>query len=170
VKRFGKYRRKVSWIVKRYGNYGRKVGWIIYFPVLFPQTFSNSMFELQRYLLSRFPYFPNLSLFNLLFFCILNVGVWKSAGKSTGKMKCFIKSYTRKVDWIVKRFGKYRRFHNFHIFSLFSSIFFISFHISSIFSIIFHNFLLYFPYHFTVERFGKYRRKLWNEMENTEEK
>jgi hypothetical protein len=23
VKRYGKYRRKVSWIVKRYGNYGR---------------------------------------------------------------------------------------------------------------------------------------------------
>jgi hypothetical protein len=25
VKWYGKYRRKVSWIVKRYGNYGRKV-------------------------------------------------------------------------------------------------------------------------------------------------
>jgi hypothetical protein len=25
VKWFGKYGRKVSWIVKRYGNYGRKV-------------------------------------------------------------------------------------------------------------------------------------------------
>jgi hypothetical protein len=24
VKRYGKYRRKVSWIVKRYGNYGKK--------------------------------------------------------------------------------------------------------------------------------------------------
>jgi hypothetical protein len=24
VKKFGKYRRKVSWIVKRYGKYGRK--------------------------------------------------------------------------------------------------------------------------------------------------
>jgi uncharacterized protein YaaN involved in tellurite resistance len=29
VKRFGKYRRKVSWIVKRYGNYGKKVSWIV---------------------------------------------------------------------------------------------------------------------------------------------
>jgi hypothetical protein len=27
VERFGKYGRKVSWIVKRYGKYGRKVSW-----------------------------------------------------------------------------------------------------------------------------------------------
>jgi hypothetical protein len=27
VNRFGKYRRKVSWIVKRYGNYGRRLSW-----------------------------------------------------------------------------------------------------------------------------------------------
>jgi hypothetical protein len=26
--KYGKYRRKVSWIVKRYGNYRRKVSWI----------------------------------------------------------------------------------------------------------------------------------------------
>ena len=25
--RFGKYGRKISWIVKRYGKYGRKVSW-----------------------------------------------------------------------------------------------------------------------------------------------
>ena len=29
MKRYGKYGRKVSWIVKRYGNYGRKVSWIV---------------------------------------------------------------------------------------------------------------------------------------------
>ena len=29
MKWYGKYRRKVSWIVKRYGNYGRKIGWIV---------------------------------------------------------------------------------------------------------------------------------------------
>jgi hypothetical protein len=27
MKRFGKYRRKVSWIVKRYEKYGRQIGW-----------------------------------------------------------------------------------------------------------------------------------------------
>jgi hypothetical protein len=27
VKRYGKYRRKASWIVKRYGKCGRKIGW-----------------------------------------------------------------------------------------------------------------------------------------------
>jgi hypothetical protein len=27
VKRYGKYGRKVSWIVKWYGKYGRKVSW-----------------------------------------------------------------------------------------------------------------------------------------------
>jgi hypothetical protein len=27
VKRYGKYRGKVSWRVKSYGNYGRKVSW-----------------------------------------------------------------------------------------------------------------------------------------------
>jgi hypothetical protein len=27
VKWYGKYGRKVSWIVKRYGNYGREVSW-----------------------------------------------------------------------------------------------------------------------------------------------
>ena len=29
MKWYGKYGRKVSWIVKRYGNYGRKVSWIV---------------------------------------------------------------------------------------------------------------------------------------------
>jgi len=29
VKRYGKYRTKVSWIVKRYGNYERKLSWIV---------------------------------------------------------------------------------------------------------------------------------------------
>ena len=29
MKRFGKYRRKASWIVKWYGKYGRKVNWIV---------------------------------------------------------------------------------------------------------------------------------------------
>ena len=29
MKRFGKYRRKVSWIVKRFEKYGKKVGWIV---------------------------------------------------------------------------------------------------------------------------------------------
>jgi hypothetical protein len=29
VKRFGKYRRKVSWIVKREGKYGREPSWIV---------------------------------------------------------------------------------------------------------------------------------------------
>ena len=28
VKWFGKYRRKVSWMVKKYGQYGRKASWI----------------------------------------------------------------------------------------------------------------------------------------------
>jgi hypothetical protein len=27
VKRYGKYGRKVSWIVKWYGKYGRKISW-----------------------------------------------------------------------------------------------------------------------------------------------
>jgi hypothetical protein len=29
VIRFGKYGRKISWIVKWYGKYGRKVSWIV---------------------------------------------------------------------------------------------------------------------------------------------
>ena len=29
MKRFGKYRRKVSWIVKRYEKYGRNPSWIV---------------------------------------------------------------------------------------------------------------------------------------------
>jgi hypothetical protein len=27
VKRYGKYGRKLSWIVERFGKYGRKVSW-----------------------------------------------------------------------------------------------------------------------------------------------
>ena len=29
MNRYGKYRRKVSWIVKRYGKYGRNTSWIV---------------------------------------------------------------------------------------------------------------------------------------------
>ena len=29
MKRYGKYGRKVSWIVKRYGIYGRMISWIV---------------------------------------------------------------------------------------------------------------------------------------------
>ena len=29
MKRYGKYGRKVSWIVKRYGNYTKEVSWIV---------------------------------------------------------------------------------------------------------------------------------------------
>ena len=29
MKRFGKFRRKVSWLVKRYGKCGRNVGWLV---------------------------------------------------------------------------------------------------------------------------------------------
>ena len=29
VKRYGKYEWKVSWVVKRYGNYERKASWIV---------------------------------------------------------------------------------------------------------------------------------------------
>jgi hypothetical protein len=35
--------------------------------------------------------------------------VWKSTGKKYEKMKCSIKSCSRKVGWIVKWYGKYRR-------------------------------------------------------------
>jgi hypothetical protein len=35
VKTFGKYGRKVSWIVNKYGNYGRKVGIFSHFNLLF---------------------------------------------------------------------------------------------------------------------------------------
>ena len=34
VKRYGKYGRKVSWKVKRYGNYGRKVSWNMWIKVI----------------------------------------------------------------------------------------------------------------------------------------
>jgi hypothetical protein len=79
-------------------------------------------------------------------------------------------------------------FRIFHIFSLFNLGFFHIFHIFSLFNLLF---LLYFPYFFTIQlaflhfllphlhsygkcerkvgwivkRFGKYRRILWNEME-----
>ena len=29
MEKYGKYRRKVGWIVKWYGKYGRKVSWIV---------------------------------------------------------------------------------------------------------------------------------------------
>jgi hypothetical protein len=70
-----------TWIVKRYGKYRRKVSWIV------------KWYE----------------------------KIWKKIVKWYGK-------YGKKVSWIVIRYGKY----------------------SFIISISFHNFLLYFPYLFTI--------------------
>jgi hypothetical protein len=95
----------------------------------------------------------------------------------------------------VKRYGKYRRklwddlenmeensekicvssifFLSFHYSPYLSSIFSLFFHYSTYFSSIisksFHNFLLY-ETQAEVKIFGKYGRKLWNDMENMEEK
>jgi hypothetical protein len=69
---------------------------------------------------------------------------------------------------IVKRYGKYVS-----LFDLpFCHIFYIISQFSYVFSVSFHYFLPYFPFYFTkiVKRYGKYRRKLWNDMENMAER
>jgi hypothetical protein len=61
-----------------------------------------------------------------------------------------------------------------HFSSIFSKLFHYSNYLFSIFSKSFHYFLPYLPYHFTIPswiviRFGKYSRKYWTDLENTEE-
>ena len=43
MKRFGKYGRKISWIVKRYEKYGRKVSWNVKWYGNYGRKFWNDM-------------------------------------------------------------------------------------------------------------------------------
>jgi hypothetical protein len=115
VKRYGKYGRKVAWIVKIYGQcgrkvcrivkwygkYGRKASWIV--NVLFPVPFQTATFEIQRLKYQLVVFLVHDVIKHFIF-------SYKRFGfKKYGKIQCSITSCTRKVGWIVKRFGKYRR-------------------------------------------------------------
>jgi hypothetical protein len=100
----------------------------------------------------------------------------KRYGKYERKVSWKVKRYEkygRKVTWIVKWYGKYGRKASYCPYLITIRL----------------AFLPYFPYHFTilfcifqilslfdwkasqrVKRFGKYRRKLWKDMTNMEEK
>jgi hypothetical protein len=55
VKWFGKYERKVSWKVKRFGKYGRKVGWIVKWDEKRkkPKLNSDKIWKIQKKIVKR---------------------------------------------------------------------------------------------------------------------
>jgi hypothetical protein len=71
VIRFGKYGRKISWIVKRYGKYGRKENWIVIRFGKYGRKISWIIFSLFNLLF--FHIFHIFSLFNLLVFHIFQI-------------------------------------------------------------------------------------------------
>ena len=83
VKKFGQYRRKVSWRVKRFKKYGRNTSWIV---IRFGKYSRKYWTDLENTEENS-----------------------EKIGKIQTKIVNRYGKYGTKVSWIVKRFGKYRR-------------------------------------------------------------
>jgi hypothetical protein len=152
VKRYGKYRRKESWIVKMIWKIWKKsrlesemiislFNWL-FFHIFYIFSLFNSFF---------FHTFQILSLFNCPFFLM-----WKYGRKVSWIVKWYWK-YGRKVSWIAKRYGKCGRKVSWIVnkgnnkITELRTILHYSTCLSSIFSLSFHHFLLYFPNLITIQ-------------------